>query len=291
MARVRCVHVDVFSRHPYRGDGLTVFPEADGLRGAQMLAITREMRQFESIFLLAGADAGGPAARIFTEDEELDFAGHPVLGAAAVLHHQGEAGETALLDLRLNQGPVRVTTRRCGDWYQATMDQGIARFGPPLAAADALAIASALGLTSNDLRPDAAVQMVSTGLDYIIVAVRSGFQRSGIDHPRFEELLASAGGKFVYVLDPDAREGRTWDNAGRVEDIATGSAAGPAGAYLAAHGLADPSAEIVINQGRFVGRPSQMGVRVERDTGGDWRVSVAGGVAPVGEGVLHRLPE
>jgi predicted PhzF superfamily epimerase YddE/YHI9 len=24
--------------------------------------------------------------RIFTEDEELDFAGHPVLGAAAVLH-------------------------------------------------------------------------------------------------------------------------------------------------------------------------------------------------------------
>ena len=98
---MRYIHVDVFSRQPYRGNGLAVFPEADGLSGAQMLAITREMRQFESIFLLAGADAGDPAAQIFTEDEELDFAGHPVLGAAAVLHHQGEAGETALLDLRM----------------------------------------------------------------------------------------------------------------------------------------------------------------------------------------------
>ena len=36
------------------------------------------------------------------------------------------------------------------------------------------------------------------------------------------------GAKFAYVLDPQRPEGRTWDNAGRVEDVATGSAAGPA---------------------------------------------------------------
>ena len=43
-------------------------------------------------------------------------------------------------------------------------------------------------------------------------------------------FLSVSGAKFVYVLDPDRPEGRTWDNAGRVEDVATGSAAGPAAA-------------------------------------------------------------
>ena len=55
-------------------------------------------------------------------------------------------------------------------------------------------------------------------------------------------------------------EGRTWDNAGGVEDVATGSAAGPAAAYLAAHGLAAEGELIVINQGRFLGRPSRIAV-------------------------------
>ena len=61
-------------------------------------------------------------------------------------------------------------------------------------------------------------------------------------------------------LIPTQREGRTWDNAGAVEDVATGSAAGPAAAYLAAHGLAAEDESIVINQGRFLGRPSQIAV-------------------------------
>jgi trans-2,3-dihydro-3-hydroxyanthranilate isomerase len=290
-AAVRYLHVDVFSRYPYRGNGLTVFPDGAELGGAQMLSITREMRQFESIFLFAGAAPDGIRARIFTADEELDFAGHPVLGAAAAVHHLGAADQTAIWDIELNRGSVEVETRRCGDWYEATMEQGVARFGPPLTAEQALTITSALGLASSDVRSDVPIQMVSTGLAYIIVPVGSGLERCAINHRRFEELLASVGAKFVYVLDPEAREGRTWDNAGRVEDIATGSAAGPAGAYLAAHGIADSDTEIVINQGRFVGRPSQMRVRVHRDADSDWHASVTGDVTPVGDGVLRRLPE
>jgi predicted PhzF superfamily epimerase YddE/YHI9 len=46
----------------------------------------------------------------------------------------------------------------------------------------------------------------------------------------------------------------------------------------------------VINQGAFVGRPSQMRVRVNRDADGAWAVSVTGDVAQVGDGVLRRLP-
>ena len=61
--------------------------DAENLSTAMMQELTREVRQFETAFL-AGADLPGRSARlrIFTADEERDFAGHPVLGAAAVLH-------------------------------------------------------------------------------------------------------------------------------------------------------------------------------------------------------------
>jgi len=42
-----------------------------------------------------------------------------------------------------------------------------------------------------------------------------------------EQRLDRVGAKFVYVFDPTGREGRTWNNAGPIEDVATGSAAGP----------------------------------------------------------------
>src|ERR1700733_1379006 len=87
-------HVDVFSRRAFQGNGLVVVLDAENLSTAMMQELTREVRQFETAFL-AGVDLPGRSARlrIFTEDEELDFAGHPVLGAAAVLHSLLAAAE------------------------------------------------------------------------------------------------------------------------------------------------------------------------------------------------------
>src|SRR5262245_19989218 len=81
-------HVDVFTCAPFSGNGLTVFPGSAGLTAAQMQRITQEMRQFESIFLVATEDAREVVACVFTVEEELYFAGHPVLGAACVLHER-----------------------------------------------------------------------------------------------------------------------------------------------------------------------------------------------------------
>ena len=41
--------VDVFANGPLSGNGLTIFELDTPLTGEQMLALTREMRQFESI--------------------------------------------------------------------------------------------------------------------------------------------------------------------------------------------------------------------------------------------------
>ncbi|HEY7093384.1 MAG TPA: PhzF family phenazine biosynthesis protein [Ktedonobacterales bacterium] len=280
-------HVDVFTRAPFSGNGLTVFPESAGLSAAQMQRVTQEMRQFESIFLVATEDAHEVLARVFTVEEELDFAGHPVLGAACVLHEcLAEAGEREVWRIRLNRSVAPVTTVRHEGWYSATMEQDAPVFGEIASPKLRAEYAAALSLTTSDLDETLPLQMVSTGLPYLLVPMRRGLERARIAHPAFEALLGQIGAKFVYVFDPHTREGRTWDNAGLVEDVATGSAAGPTAAYLVRYGLAQPETELVLAQGRFVGRPSQITARVAGSAEAISGVSVGGDVCMVGSGEI-----
>jgi len=278
-------HVDVFSRRAFHGNGLVVVLDAENLSTGMMQELTREVRQFETAFL-AGVDLPGRSARlrIFTEDEELDFAGHPVLGAAAVLHTLLPAAEAEEgWALVVAQRTVEVRTRGADRWVDATMDQGIPTLGPAITGELAEAYREALNLPRGHLHPALPMQVVSTGLPYLIVPVRSGLDGARIAHPGFEGLLEASGAKFVYVLDPDRPEGRTWDNVGRVEDVATGSAAGPAAGYLLHHGVRPAREPILVHQGRFTGRPSMIEVR----PGPDGQLWVGGPVAPVAAGRFH----
>ena len=278
-------HVDVFSRRALQGNGLVVVLDAEHLPATMMQELTREVRQFETAFL-TGVDLPGRSARlrIFTAEEELDFAGHPVLGAAAVLHTLLPAPDAEeRWALAVAQRTVQVRTRGADRWVDATMDQGVPALGPPIAGDLAEAYRDALNLAPGQLHPALPMQVASTGLPYLIVPVQRGLDRARITHPGFEGLLEASGAKFVYVLDPDRPEGRTWDNAGRVEDVATGSAAGPAAGYLLHHGVYPAGQPLLIHQGQFIGRPSTIEVR----PGPDGRLWVGGPVAPVAAGRFH----
>jgi trans-2,3-dihydro-3-hydroxyanthranilate isomerase len=258
--------------------------DADRLSGVTMLAITREMRQFETVFLTA-MDLQGrqAAARIFTAEEELDFAGHPILGAAAVLHDL--SGPAAPGTWQIALGPRKITVRTTGlvdGTIGAEMNQGHGTLGPILPPARVAAYLRALDLEPSHAHPQLPMRTASTGLSYLLVPVRDGLSRASIVGQGFEALLGEVGAKFVYVFDPAHLEGRTWDNAGRVEDVATGSAAGPLGLYLAHHGLL-PTGHVVLHQGRFVGRPSTIDVRIDDITGDVW---VGGPVVRVAYGRL-----
>jgi PhzF family phenazine biosynthesis protein len=276
--------VDVFAREPLSGNGLSVFLLDAELPASMMQRITQELRQFETIFLRRLGQTKFDA-RIFTMEEELSFAGHPVIGAAAVMHAQFHAAEAvADLEFLIANRRIAVTSRRDGETYLAEMDQGTAAIEEPIAQDRIDALLEALNLQRADLAANLPLQVISTGLPYLIVPLRANLDRAGIVVPAFEALLATVGAKFVYVLDVARREGRTWDNDGRVEDIATGSAAGPAAAYLVAHGLALHDEVITLAQGRFVGRPSELHAIVRGDPAG---VSVRGRVCLVGDGALR----
>ncbi|MEM9636915.1 MAG: PhzF family phenazine biosynthesis protein [Pseudomonadota bacterium] len=280
MMGLRWLHVDVFAHAPFTGNAVAVFPEAGALRAEQMLALTQELRVFEAIFLSQPASDGSVSARIFTAEEELTFAGHPVLGAAAALQYLDETGSCPDRVFTLDGRPLSVAVSGAGGTYTAEMDQGVAHVGTPLSEQDTLSLLGHLGLERHHLAPGLWPAMATTGLPYLIVpVVPEGLEQARIHGDGLEKEMARSGGKFVYVLDVQNCEGRSWDNLGQVEDIATGSAAGPAAEYLWRH--TDAPNPLVVHQGRFTGRPSE--IRVRKDTGSG-HIFVAGQAIVLAEG-------
>jgi trans-2,3-dihydro-3-hydroxyanthranilate isomerase len=253
-------HVDVFSHTPYSGNSLPVFPDASGLNAEQMLRITRELRHFEAIFLEPTDHANTVRARVFDLFEELPFAGHPILGA----------------------------TEHTGHGYFSMLDQGTPEFLDPVTERDLFA--RAFNLKPGDLHPDLPLEVVSTGLRYLIIPVKAGV----LEHARIlndiTEILRGVNAQFAVLLDEVALEVRHWNNDGLMEDVATGSAAGTVGAYRLRHGLTRGGELFILNQGRFTGRPSILRVQPEGTPEAIQTVKVGGDVVLIGRGVLEVLP-
>jgi len=277
-------HVDVFSNGPLTGNGLSVlicerFPAIE-----TMLQITREMKQYETIFLRKLQD-NEYRARIFTKDEELDFAGHPILGAAAVLHMLHNCNEEEEIQFHLNGKDVKVTSVAIDQRreYVCSMNQGAAEEIGHIPVEDYSKLIEPLGLTMDNLATAYPLKIMTTGLSYLLVPIHSGLESTGMFSRDYESLINSYGAKFAYVFDSNTREGRTFDFDG-LEDVATGSAAGPVGAYLCAHGVCKTGEEIIIHQGRFLDRPSELHVLQEEDTG---CIIVSGNVSIIAEGTFY----
>ena len=280
-------HVDVFSDKKFSGNGLTVFADVNGLDKKFMQTLTQEMRQFESIFFYQ-TNSNVFRAFIFTMEEELDFAGHPVIGAATIMHELYSPGrEQNTWVIELNAKPVDVTTVRKNGFYSAKMNQGKAEFGTTLTDMEAKEFLSYLNLVPEDKYGNLPLQVISTGLPYLILPVKaSALAKVKVTVADLENKLFEIGAKFFYVVDIENRQGRTWDNFGLVEDVATGSAAGPVGAYLVNTGLERRGDEIIIRQGDFLNRPAKIKIVVttEHDKLGD--VYVEGDVCKIAIGDL-----
>lgn len=288
----RFVQVDVFTNRPFGGNQLAVFPEAQGIADAEMQAIAREMNFSETTFVLPPADPKHDArVRIFTPGQELPMAGHPTVGTGFVLG--AERGYTNLV-FELGVGPTPVSVDPCdGMSGSATMHQQVPRFwGSPLDARDAAALVS---LPTEAIHETLPILNGSAGVDYLYIPLRS---RADLATARpnaaaMEAFFGDAFHKAVYVFSAETDE--TSDARGRMfflvngaplEDPATGSAAGPLGAYLVNHRILPPG-RIRLQQGYEMGRPSDIQLTIGGAPGALTSVHVGGGVVKVAEGTLY----
>jgi trans-2,3-dihydro-3-hydroxyanthranilate isomerase len=268
--------VDVFTDEPLTGNMLAIFTDARGLSSEQMQALARETNLAETAFILPREAEiereRGVQVRIFTTQEELEFAGHPTLGTASWLHWNHpvlRGAEMVTLDLRVGPIPVRfgpqVPNKR---GVFGTMQQKDPVFG---AIHDRAAVARALGLSVDDLDPDLPIQTVSTGMAFCIVPLRSMevAARLSIPQSAAQAYLAASDAKFFHCItrtpenSPSDWHARMQFYNG--EDPATGSASGCTIAYLVRHGAARSGQPILIEQGVEIQRPSRIYVQATRE--------------------------
>jgi trans-2,3-dihydro-3-hydroxyanthranilate isomerase len=294
------IQLDVFTDTPFGGNQLAVFPRADELTNAEMQAIAREMNFSETTFVVAASDAQAVCrVRIFTPQTELPFAGHPVIGTTFVLARSGrirESGSPIFLQLGVGTLPVEVLYEERRPSF-VWMSQPVPRFEPWTPDRDALA--AALGLSVKDLATDLPLERGSAGVPFVYVPLRSldALARAR-SLPQLATLIDDPSGHncaFLFTRErppsgADVRGRMFTPGLGIAEDAATGSAAGPLGAYLVRHGAAQPDAageaRMRIEQGVEMGRPSRIEVAVGGDAHAIREVRVGGEAVIVAEGEL-----
>ncbi len=283
--------VDVFTDAPLAGNPLAVVMDTRGLSADRMQAVAREFNLSETTFVERRAveveRAEGVRVRIFTPQEELNFAGHPTLGTASVLRlHAPETVVDGTVTLALNVGPVPV--RFEGEGFFGEMRQREPEFGAEL---DAAQVARLAGLAVEDLDPRLPPQVVSTGTAFAIVVLRSldALERLKVNQDEAAPWLRQRGGRWFYVLAPASGSAPQWRARMQFyggEDPATGSAAGCAIAYLAARGAAPSGERVHVRQGVEMGRPSGLFLSARREAARVTDVRVAGGTVPVATGQI-----
>ncbi|MBS1820505.1 MAG: PhzF family phenazine biosynthesis protein [Acidobacteria bacterium] len=288
--------VDVFAERPLEGNPLAIFTDARGLSDAEMQALARETNLSETTFIFPRAAEierqHGVRVRIFTTSEELPFAGHPTLGTASWLywnHPWLRAAEEIVLDLNAGPIPVRFTpSKHSEQGVFGTMRQNDPVFGP---AHDAASLANALQLSLDDIDSQLPVQTVTTGNPFCIVPLKSldAIARLRVPQtPEVSEYLTRHNAKFFYFLmRAEQRGGAGWHARMQFyngEDPATGSAAGPAIAWLVKHGAAASGERTVIEQGVEMRRPSRLYVSATLSGSKVSDVFVGGRTIPVAMG-------
>jgi trans-2,3-dihydro-3-hydroxyanthranilate isomerase len=285
--------LDVFTTTRYQGNPLAVFTDGDSLSKDEMQAIAREMNLAETVFVQKPTDERALARlRIFTTQQELRLAGHPVIGTWFLLAGLGvvpaqEGGVHVMQQTGAGVLPVEIRFKD-GRPQRVTMTQTEAKFRP--IKFKKAALAKALGLTPKDFDPHLEPECVSTGIFNLMVPLRNRAALGKIAMNMFElRKLIGKNATMAYCFASSSnskvfsRGMLPWEI---YEDPATGSAAGSLGAYLVKHGKLTPGHMLSILQGEEMGRPSHIEVEVTQ-SGKKLVPRVSGAAVKVFEGTIQ----
>ena len=284
--------VDVFTQTPLEGNPLAVFSDAAGLDLPTMQRIALELNLAETVFIVPSERPDCVARfRIFTPRREMDFAGHPTIGAAFVLMQQERvASGTESFSVQENVGaiPIAVDSKERSMFWLSTPPL---RDGPTIDRSEAAALIA----LAPDALADAAPQILSAGNPTLFIALKdkSAVDEASLDgtkwpaiHKRYHPDPMCA---FVFAPTAEGAYSRMFaPDYGVVEDPATGSSTGPLASYMLRHGMtsARSGSRFVSEQGVRMGRRSILHVRLNGENGKD-SIDVGGFTTKVIDGEIH----
>lgn len=295
--------VDAFAEQAFAGNTAGVVTGADGLSGAQMQTIARELRQTETCFVSRTDEAGiDLALRWFTPTVEVDICGHATVAAFVCLTSEGRVDwcdDRAHFRCGTRCGPIDVwLERREGGSPHVTLSIGVPSLRP--AADDPQAAATAVGLPLQALHPSLPLMIEPAG-DRLIIPV------SRLDD--LLDLAPNSAGMIGYgtthgyrrftLICQETADRRHFAHLrhfapvnGIPEDPVTGTAHGAAAVYFDRAGLLPPGALVSLTgeQGQAVDRPGVVTVQIHRQGGQIADVRIGGTAVLTAQGELETPP-
>ncbi|MDN8588488.1 phenazine biosynthesis protein PhzF [Chryseobacterium mucoviscidosis] len=271
-----------FSDKPLGGNPAGVVLQAGHLSESQMQEIARQVGFSETAFVMP-SDQADFKVRYFTPSDEVNLCGHATIALFYLMKAQ-HIVEVGMYTLETLAGILEVVVQNNGEVY---LSQALPEFGEIV---DRQTIADSLGIPTEDLHAELPVQIVSTGLRDILIAVNHVDVLSKII-PDFQ-LIAEISkanhvvGYHVFALEPDAEialaECRNFAPLYDIpEESATGTSNGALLCYLHKYNqLSDPIDTIyTIRQGYILNRPSEIRAKLTLDISNEITKIQVGGVA------------
>lgn len=296
--RLRFFIVDAFTEEPFTGNPAgVVFLEHHELHSELMQKIAAELRYSETAFVREETD-GEFEIRYFTPLSEIDLCGHATIATFATLKALSKVRDGDVLHVRTRAGRLEIRIE-AGLTF---MEMATPKFGGFLSEQDVTDVADALSIDAEEIRRDDSLSpaYVSTGLWDVLIPLKTeqALMKLKPDVEKIKEFCAkkSIVSFHPFFFDNESRDFvcKARDFAplyGIPEESATGTANGALAYLLFRSGMINPGKTYKIRQGEFMGRPSDVYVKLETDSnvvgdGKETKVFVGGTSRIVAEGFL-----
>jgi trans-2,3-dihydro-3-hydroxyanthranilate isomerase len=254
--------VDVFTDKKYAGNQLAVFLDAGNLSLDEMQKIAREINFAESTFVTKiDKESNKAEIKIFTPSQEMQFAGHPVIGTSWVLMNKIFDNSPGEIKLNVSIGPIAIHQEEDLIWLKAAQP----KFWDIFSKEDFTLFSN---LKVSDFENQFPIQEISTGSAFVMVGLSSkrALENLILDKDKTDLWLqrhckTSHRGLYFYYLEGSKLFSRMIciENNQLVEDAATGSASTCLQAFLLKYHK--PELELINYQGDYIHRPSQIHFR------------------------------
>lgn len=291
--------LDVFAQRKFEGNQLAVIPNAEGLDGDQMQKIAQEFNYSETVFIKKGDSKFSWNVRIFTPTSEIDFAGHPNIGAAILLANIVEFNAKEKVELvfreRVGDIPITIHYENSKPVYAELAVAQLPQNGPVPPTKNQ--IAESIGLDISDVDSNQESAAYSCGLPFLFVPILSlrGIKKAALDNDKWKKHLSSYWAPQVYLVTKDVEDPKSDFHArmfapalGIAEDPATGSAVAAFSGFLAKLPKYQNGVfSFTIEQGFEMGRPSILEMSFESKMSKVTKVQVKGKAIIVSRGEIE----